>query len=367
LEQAELDKLLNGVSFLEQLINEEIQYIGVLEGFLAIEFANALAFILAKENAPPHEDKGHYFAFSELPDVIKKYGAKCRGYYISADDAVILLAPRSECSSTIKIVSRRERVGIADAIMTSLFSMFDDPSGYIIYKGKILGVLSFTHISPLADFALKKLEKLIKAGAKFIRKDDKVLETAWLRKISFGVKPILFNKIEIDFDMVERKLAAMKLRFDKEIELLKKVLGQFIDNISERVIPYVSNDKKIVGKIVTLHGHVSEYSFVIFITKLMDDYAGKACLGDQTLNIGLLLATKAQTFCVGEKEFPREKLKVDEIKTLADPKLHPLVMAVSLIAKEIKIAKFKAQKFSGITIKGKKDDINLVGLIYSKG
>jgi len=364
LEEENLNKLLDSVQFLEQLIGQKITYVGIFDNFAAMEFTNAYSFIVPKDTAPPAQDMGYYYAFEKLPKIIEKYGVKCCGYYIEHNDVVILISPRELCKGGIKIISRRERVGIADAIMSSLFSMFDNPSGHIMFRNKILGVLSFTNISPLVDLALQKLRKLIKAGAKFVKRDEKTIETGWLKKISFGVKPILFNNIEIDFDELERKLAHMKIRFDEEISKIKKMIDAFISSMSERIIVYRTGEKKIIGKTVAIEGKISNYDFILLLTRLMRDFSSPACIDKDAFNVALALVSKADKVCVSNKEYPTEKFKLGEMKSLDEPKLHPLLMCISIITGNVSIQKFRIGKMNGIAIKGYKDNLGAIAIIY---
>ena len=365
MQKEQLDVLLDGVELLEQLIGEKILFIGILDDFAAIEFTNALAFIIPKNLAPPPVDKGYYFGFEELPNRIKKYGILCHGYYIEKDDIVILIAPRKQCKGNIKIKGPSEEiVGVADALMSSLLSMFDDPSGYIRYKNRVLGVLSRANISPLADLAMEKLESLIKAGAKLKMRDDRSIETSWLKKITFGVKPILFNKISIDFRSLERKLAHMKINFDNEISKINKILQKFSLSTHERIIEYETNGKRMIGKTAVVEGKISKYNFIIILAKLLDEFNALACVDGDIYNIALALISKARGICIEDKELPINKLKLSKKEAIGDPKIHLLVMCASLLVENISIEKFKIGKISGTIIRGSKNGLRMAIVIY---
>ncbi len=362
-----LNRVLGCVSFLETLIDQKITYIGIFDEFAAIECTNAFIFLVPKEKAPKPIDKKHYFAFNALPAEIQSYGIDCSGYFIKSEehDIVILLAPRAKCEGNIRIKRvRRERIGAVDAIFSSLLSLFDSPSGYITYKEKVLGVLSFAKISPLADLALKKLKNLTKAGARFIKRDEKTIETGWLKRISFGVRPILFNKITIDFDSLERKLALMKIKFDKEILRAKVLFRDYKPLIYERIIEYIHTGEKIIAKTTIIKGKIVDKQFLILLARLMENFEAMACIGEDIFNIALALCSQAKGLCVGGKDYEREKLKIEKIDYIDDPRYAIIPLYISLIASIVNMSKFKIGKISGIAIQGKRDDLNIVGLIY---
>lgn len=360
-----LDSIIDKVHFLEDLIGQKLNFVGILDGFAVIETINAIIFIVPRELKPEYEDRGYYFYFKSLPDPVRKYGINCTGYLIDRGDYVILISPRDNCRGSIRFPgSKKVRIGARDIIMTSLISMFDNESGYVKYGGKIFGVLSTNYVSPLADLALTTLGKLIKAGAKIAKIDDKTLETRWLKRMKFGVKPIIFNKVEIDFDELERRIAMLKIQFTSELAKIRKLLDKFISSVHETIVEYFRGPQKYLGKAAIVGGKLSEYEFKIILSKLLRNLVSEACYGDDILNISLALVAEPVKICLAKGMVPANKMKIEKLDTLNDTKLHPLLTTVSMISELKEIVKFKISGYEGIAIKGEKNDLCVVALAY---
>jgi len=363
--EEQLDKIIDSVQFVEELIGSKLNFIGILDDFAIIETINAYILILSRDLKINIEDKGYYYAFKSLPRRIAKIGINCSGYYIEHDDNIILIAPRDKCTGSVRFPGpKKERIGAKDVLMTSLLSMFDDESGYVKYRGKVIGVLSTNYVSPVAAFALITLEKLIKAGAKIAKLDDKVLETRWLKRIKFGVKPIIFNKVEIDFEELERRIAMLKIQFTSELAKIRKLLDKFISNVYETMVEYFRGSEKYIGKAAVVEGKLSEYEFRVVLSKLLTNLISEACYGEDAFNIALALIADPVKICLSNNMVPKSKMKIEALDKLTDMKLHPLLTTVSMVTGLGEILKFKINKYEGIAIKGNRDDLTLVALAY---
>lgn len=366
--EEQLNRIIDSVHFVEELIGNKLNFIGILDNFAVIETVNAYIFIAYRDLKIDVEDKAYYYSFKSLPRKISKIGVKCSGYYIKHNENAILIAPRNKCTGSIRFLgTKKEQMGVRDVLMTSLLSMFDSKSGYIKYRGKVIGVLSTNYISPLADFALSTLEKLIKAGARITKLSDKVLETRWLKRIKFGVKPITFNKIEIDFERLERRIAMLKIQFTSELAKIRKLLDKFISNVYETIVEYFRGPEKYIGKAAVIEGKLAEYEFRIVLSKLLTNLVSEACYGENAFNIALALIANPVKICLNNKVVPRSRLKVEILDTLSDMKLHPLLTIVSMVTGLERTLKFKINRYRGIAIKGNRDDLTLIALAYKSG
>ncbi len=365
MDEEQLNSIIDSVQFVEELIGGKINFVGIIDDFAIIETVNAYILIVSKSVKIKIEDKGYYYYFKSLPRHLSKIGIKCSGYYIEHENNIILIAPRDKCAGSIRFAGpKKERIGAKDVLMTSLLSMFDDESGYIKYRGKIVGVLSTNYVSPLADLALITLEKLIKAGAQIVKINDRVLETRWLKRIKFGVKPIIFNKIEIDFEELERRLAMLKIQFTQELTKIRKLLDKFIDDVYETIVEYFRGPEKFIGKAAVVAGKLSDYEFRIVLSKLLTNLVSEACYGEDAFNISLAIIADPVKICLSNKMVPKSKMKINEIDTLTDAKLHPLLTTVSMVTGLGDIMKFKVNKYEGIAIKGSQGDLTMVALAY---
>jgi len=364
----QLDELLGGVDFLEKILGVRIDKVGVFDGFLAIQFTNGYAFIIPKNEAPEPIDRGRYFIFKELPERIKKWGISCQGYYVEFERLAILIAPINNCSGSMDIVVSRpvSKMGVADVWQASLFSMLDKKEGLIEYKGRIIGMLSRARVSPIAHLALEKLEDLIRAGAKFTIEDDKTIVTAWRTRFEFGVKPVFYNPITIDFDRVKQELTWKKISFDDKLDKVRVFFSKIPLEINEILLRYKIGEDYEYGKAMIIKGISDDYSFVLLVGKYINEYSGDACIGEALENLALLLLTNAQKICLGESEEPllRKDVKISGVKE-PEPFLVGLGIIANLLLPGCKLYKIKAKKINAFAFIGERNDESLA-LVVSK-
>ncbi|MHA1617547.1 MAG: hypothetical protein ACTSX9_09600 [Candidatus Njordarchaeales archaeon] len=356
----ELERLLKGIDFLENIIGGiRIERVGVFDNFLIVQFTNGIAFVMPKDIAPKPVDKGRYYVFENLPERIRDLGIDCKGYYAETDDLVVLISPITNCrgSIDIEIPQQSKKMSVADVWQASLFSMLDKKEGFIEYKGRIVGCLSLARTSPLARIALKKLEDLIRAGAKFVIKDEKTIVTAWRTRIEFGVKPIPYNPVKVDFDRVKQELSWRKIGLDNEIEKIRIFFTNIDLDINELLLKCRKGAVNEYGKVAVVKGNLEEYKFVIAIGKYVDDYIGSACIDDSLSNLALLLITSASDMCLEEKNksLSREELRIKEMEEL-ERFLTSFGILANLLVPGCKIFRVRAREIDCYAIVGKKGE-----------
>jgi len=344
-----IDEILTILESLKNYMSSDLKQVGIFDKFACASLSNVNIFIIMEEDAPDFEDAGWCLTFKELPDFIKQYGINCTGYVKKVNGYCVLIAPVDECSGNLIIkVPPKEFMPLQDPVQASLYELLDKPTSRVEYKGKTIGILSTLKISPVAEIALKTIEKILKRG-RFEIVDEKTLVTSWRQRIEFGVRPVFFNHdVIFDIEQFLMDLCDENVKLDAEINVVKSVVRDSTPIESTLIVP-IDADRKSYGKIVYIETSLGKEKISSLIAHNIQKYSGSVDFNTPMLNFLITLVSDAPSFIINGKEIPRSKIKIDKIDRPKSNTLRRLATEIgeTLGKWEIRFVKVKTKKIKG--------------------